>query len=131
MSFIPTLLTTAAGSAQGAGGQMDAMGGTFGMLVPLILIFAIMYFLMIRPQQKKQKETQKMIDAIKKGDKVVTIGGIHGIVSSVKENTLVIKVDDNTRIEFNRTAIATVVTDKPATDGKDVTESKNSEVTEK
>ncbi|MBO7612541.1 MAG: preprotein translocase subunit YajC [Treponema sp.] len=130
MSFIPTLLTTAAGGAQGAG-QMDAMGGTFGMLIPLILIFAIMYFLMIRPQQKKQKETQKMIDAIKKGDKVVTIGGIHGIVSSVKENTLVIKVDDNTRIEFNRTAIATVVTDKPASDGKDVTESKNSEVTEK
>ena len=130
MSLIPTLLTTAAGGAQGAG-QMDAMGGTFGMLIPLILIFAIMYFLMIRPQQKKQKETQKMIDAIKKGDKVVTIGGIHGIVSSVKENTLVIKVDDNARIEFNRTAIASVVTDKPASDGKNVTESKNSEVTEK
>lgn len=130
MSFIPNLLTTAAGGAQGAG-QMDAMGGTFGMLIPLILIFAIMYFLMIRPQQKKQKETQKMIDAIKKGDKVVTIGGIHGIVSSVKENTLVIKVDDNARIEFNRTAIASVVTDKPASDGKNVTESKNSEVTEK
>ena len=130
MSFIHTLLTTAAGGAQGAG-QMDAMGGTFGMLIPLILIFAIMYFLMIRPQQKKQKETQKMIDAIKKGDKVVTIGGIHGIVSSVKENTLVIKVDDNARIEFNRTAIASVVTDKPASDGKNVTESKNSEVTEK
>jgi len=130
MSFIPIFLTTAAGGAQGTE-QMGAMGGTFGMLIPLILIFAIMYFLMIRPQQKRQKETQKMIDAIKKGDKVITIGGIHGIVSSVKEKTLVIKVDDNTRIEFNRTAIASVVTDKPATAGNDTVVSQNSEVTEK
>ena len=123
MSFIPILLTTAAGSAQGQGAdQMGAFGGTFGMLVPLILIFAIMYFLMIRPQQKKQKETQKMIDALKKGDKVVTIGGIHGIVTSTKENTIVIKVDDNTKIEFNRTAIASVVTDKPASESKSETE---------
>mgnify|MGYP002626654239 CR=1 FL=1 len=117
MSFIPVFLTGASGGAQGAD-QIGAMGGTFGMLLPLILIFAIMYFLMIRPQQKKQKETQKMIDALKKGDKVVTIGGIHGIVSSTKDNTIVIKVDDNTKIEFNRTAIASVVTDKPATEVK-------------
>lgn len=55
-----------------------------------------------------------MLDALKKGDKVVTIGGIHGTVSSVKENIVVVKVDDNTKIEFNRTAIASVVTDKPA-----------------
>ncbi len=119
MSFIP-LLQAGATSSQ-----------TLMSVVPFILIIAIFYFFIIRPQNKKQKETQKMIDAIKKGDKVVTIGGIHGIVSSVKENTLVIKVDDNARIEFNRTAIASVVTDKPASDGKNVTESKNSEVTEK
>ena len=55
-----------------------------------------------------------MIAALKKGDKVVTIGGIHGVVSSTKEKTVVVKVDDNTKIEFNRTAIASVVTDKPA-----------------
>ena len=87
------------------------------MLIPLILIFAIMYFLMIRPQQKKQKETQKMIDAIKKGDKVVTIGGIHGVVSSTKEKTVILKVDDNTKLEFNRSAIASVV--NPEADKKD------------
>ena len=82
--------------------------------LPMIAIFAIFYFFLIRPQNKKQKETEKMIAALKKGDKVVTIGGIHGVISSTKEKTVVVKVDDNTKIEFNRTAIATVVTDKPA-----------------
>lgn len=92
--------------------------GGFGMIMPLVLIVGIMYLFMIRPQQKKQKETQKMINALKKGDKVVTIGGIHGTVASTKENTVVVKVDDNTKIEFNRTAIATVVVDKPAEEPK-------------
>ena len=108
MSFIPMFLQDA-GTAQVGGG----MGGLVTFL-PLILILLIMYFLMIRPQNKKQKETQKMIEALKKGDKVITIGGIHGTVASTKENTIIVKVDDNTRIEFNRTAIATVIVDKPA-----------------
>lgn len=109
-----SLLLQAAAPAAGAQG---AAGG-FGMLMPLVLIVAIMYLFMIRPQQKKQKETQKMIDALKKGDKVVTIGGIHGTISSTKENTVIVKVDDNTKIEFNRTAIATVIQDKPAEEPK-------------
>ena len=93
-----------------------AMGGGFGMFLPLILIIGIMYFFMIRPQNKKQKELQKMRDALQKGDKVITIGGIHGTVSSVKKdsNVVTIRVDENTKIEFNRSAIATVVSDKPA-----------------
>ena len=90
----------------------------FGMLMPLVLIVGIMYLFMIRPQQKKQKETQKMLDALKKGDKVITIGGSHGTVASAKENVVVVKVDDNTKIEFNRTAIATVIADKPAEEPK-------------
>ena len=75
-----------------------------------------MYFFMIRPQNKKQKELQKMLDALQKGDKIITIGGIHGTVSSVKKdsNVVTIRVDENTKIEFNRSAIATVVSDKPA-----------------
>lgn len=93
--------------------QTPAPGG-FGMLMPLVLIVGIMYLFMIRPQQKKQKETQRMLDALKKGDKVITIGGIHGTVVSTKENTVTVKVDDNTKIDFNRAAIATVVVDKPA-----------------
>lgn len=100
MSFIPLLQQPAAGS-----GQMVS-------LIPFVLIIAIFYFFIIRPQNKKQKETEKMINALKKGDKVVTIGGIHGVVSSTKEKTIVVKVDSNTSIEFNRTAIAAVVSDK-------------------
>ena len=93
-----------------------AMGGGFGMFLPLILIIGIMYFFMIRTKKKKQKELQKMLDALQKGDKVITIGGIHGTVSSVKKdsNVVTIRVDENTKIEFNRSAIATVVSDKPA-----------------
>lgn len=108
MSFSTFLLQTATTAAEGSA------GGGLGMLIPLILIVVIMYFFMIRPQNKKQKETQKMLDALKKGDKVITIGGIHGVVSQTKEQTVVIKVDDGTKIEFNRSAISSVVTDKPA-----------------
>lgn len=91
--------------AQPAGNSSMQMIST---LVTFGLIFVIMYFLIIRPQNKKQKETQKMIDAVKKGDKVVTIGGVHGVVSSVKEGSVVIKVDDNCKIEFSKSAVAAV-----------------------
>lgn len=102
MSFIPLLQN----GAQGQGNMLMSV-------VPFILIIAIFYFFIIRPQNKKQKETEKMINALKKGDKVVTIGGIHGTVSSTKEKTVVVKVDSNTQIEFSRSAISAVVTEKP------------------
>ncbi len=105
--------------------------GLLGTIVPFILIILIFYFFMIRPQNKKQKETQKMLDALKKGDKVVTIGGIHGVVSSVKDHTVIVKVDDNCKIEFTRNAIATVESDKPAETKEDKkAEKSNSEKTE-
>lgn len=95
--------------------QMAGTGSqTIMSVVPFILIIAIFYFFIIRPQNKKQKETQKMIDALKKGDKVVTIGGIHGIVSATKEKTVIVKVDEGVKIEFNRSAISGVVVDSPA-----------------
>lgn len=90
-------------------------GSMLGMFLPLALIFVIFYIFIIRPQNKKQKETQKMIDALKKGDKIVTIGGIHGTISSTKEQTVIVKVDENTKIEFSRSAIASVITDKAET----------------
>jgi len=80
--------------------------------LPFVAIIAIFYFLIIRPQNKKQKETQKMLSALKKGDKVVTIGGIHGTIQSVREHSVVLKVDDNTKIEFNRSAISSIVAAK-------------------
>lgn len=96
------LLQAAASST----GQMVSTLVTFG------LVFVVFYFLIIRPQNKKQKEAKKMIDAVKKGDKVVTIGGVHGTVHSVKEGTVIVKVDDDCRIEFSKSAIATVLAPK-------------------
>ena len=80
--------------------------------LPLIIIAVLFYFLLIRPQQMKQKEHQKLIAGVKTGDKVVTSAGIHGIVANVKENTLILKVADNVKIEMDKAAVATVV--KPA-----------------
>ena len=100
MSFLP-LLQSAPGTSQ---------SGSFGsLIVTVVLMIGIFYFFLIRPQNKKQKEMEKMLSALKKGDKVVTIGGIHGVVSSVKEKTIILKVDDNAKLEFNRSAIASVV----------------------
>lgn len=107
MSFI-SLLQEAPGGAPSASGA----AGLLSTIVPFLLIIVIFYFFLIRPQNKKQKETEKMIAALKKGDKVVTIGGIHGVVSSTKEKTVIVKVDDNCKVEFSRSAIAGVESDK-------------------
>ena len=77
--------------------------------LPFILILAIMYLLMIRPQAKRQKEKQKMLEALKKGDQIVTIGGIHGKVSGFKgkeKKAVIIKIDNNTSMTLNRSAVA-------------------------
>jgi preprotein translocase subunit YajC len=78
------------------------------MLVPMILIFAIFYMLVFRPQKKEQKEKKIMRDNLKKNDQVVTIGGIHGTVVLVKEKTVSLRVDDSTKIEFDKESIATI-----------------------
>jgi preprotein translocase subunit YajC len=83
-------------------------GGGFGMLVPFIFIFVIMYFIMIRPQQRRQKEQQKLISALKTGDRVVTSSGIHGLIANVKDSTVIVKVADNVKIEMDKAAITTV-----------------------
>jgi preprotein translocase subunit YajC len=95
-----------------AAGSSQAMS-----IVMLVSIFAIFYFLLIRPQRKKEKERQSMIDAVKKGDKVTTIGGIKGMVTNVKESTVIVKVDDNTKLEFTKAAVSNV--DGPKDDAKD------------
>ncbi len=86
-------------------------GSTSGLMayLPFILILAIMYFLMIRPQAKRQKEKQNMLNTLSKGDNIVTIGGIHGSISGFKgkeKKTVIIKVDKNTSMTINRSAIA-------------------------
>ena len=89
--------------------QQAGTGSLLISMLPILLIFVIFYFFIIRPQNKKQKETDRMIAALKKGDKVITIGGIHGTVVQTKEKTVIVKVDDNAKLEFLRSAIATVV----------------------
>ena len=76
--------------------------------LPLIIIAVLFYFLLIRPQQKKQKEHEKLVSGVKTGDKIVTAGGIHGIVANVKETTFLVKVADNVKIEFDKSAITSV-----------------------
>lgn len=102
-----TATTTSDGAS--AGGSMVTTLITFGVI---ILIF---YFLIIRPQRKRDKEAKEMLAAIKKGDKIVTIGGIRGTVAVVKESTVIVKVDDNTRIEFSKNAISSVLNKKETT----------------
>ncbi len=101
-------LLMAAPATDGAAGAPGGAGGLIQMLVPLALVIVIFYFLIIRPQNKKQKETQNMLNAMKKGDKIVTIGGIHGIIQSVDETTVIVKVDENAKIKFLKSAIANV-----------------------
>ncbi len=95
--------------AKPAGGMLE------GFLPMMLVMFAAVYFLMIRPERKKQKNRLKMINEIKKGDKVVTIGGIIGIVGTVKDSTLTVKTGDDTIVEVRKSGIAEVVIDKVET----------------
>ncbi|MFW6011197.1 MAG: preprotein translocase subunit YajC [Desulfosalsimonas sp.] len=79
------------------------------MLIPIILMFVIFYFLLIRPQQKKAKAHQEMINNLKKGDRVVTSGGIHGTITSLDENTATVEIADKVRIKVTRGSIGGVV----------------------
>ena len=78
-------------------------------IMPLILIFVVFYFLVIMPQKKQQRKHAEMIKNIKKNDEIVTIGGIHGTVVNIKEKTFVIRIDDNAKIEIDKTAVASVI----------------------
>jgi preprotein translocase subunit YajC len=87
------------------------MEGILGTVGPLILMFAIFYFLLIRPQQKRQKAVAQMQSDLKKGDKVVTIGGMHGIVDGIDEEKVIVKAGDGTRLTYDRQAIRDVKND--------------------
>ena len=88
-----------------------AQGGGWSMWIMLILIFVVMWFFMIRPQRKQQKELQAFRDSLKKGDKVVTIGGIYGTVCEIKEESVLIEVDNNVKIRVSKQALVQDFTD--------------------
>lgn len=84
-------------------------------IIPFVAIGAIFYFLIIRPQNQRQKELQSLVANLKTGDKVVTNSGIHGVIANIKEGTtLSLKIADNVKIEIDKSAIATVEKEKPA-----------------
>ncbi len=87
----------------------------YSFLILMILIMVVMYFFMIRPQQKKQKEVIKWRDALKKGDKVVTAGGIYGTIVEVRDNVLFLEVDNNVKIKIDKTSVFRDITDTQAT----------------
>jgi preprotein translocase subunit YajC len=91
-----------------AGGTAGANGGFLGFL-PLVVLIPVMYFVMIRPQQKRQKQWQEMLASIKTGDRVTTAGGIRGIIMSIKDDTIVIRVaPDGIKLEVAKSAIGSV-----------------------
>ncbi len=107
-----------------AGGS--ASGGIFGFLLPLILIFGIFYFMLIIPQKKKDKNFKLMMESLKRGDKIMTIGGIIGKITTIKEGTLKIQVSPKVELEIRKTAVASIVSrgseEKPKDTSKDETD---------
>jgi preprotein translocase subunit YajC len=96
--------------AMGQGGAAAQGGsGGFASFIPLILMFVIFYFLLIRPQQKKTKEHRQMIDNLKTGDRIITSGGLHGRVTGVSETTLTVEIAEKVRVKVNRASVSGVV----------------------
>jgi preprotein translocase subunit YajC len=90
----------------GAGGE-GAAG--FGGFIPIILMFVIFYFLLIRPQQKKQKDHRSMISSLKKGDRIITSGGLHGRITGIDDMTLTLEIADKVRVKVARSNVAAMV----------------------
>lgn len=109
MNLIPVLLMAPPGS----GG-----GGAAGQLIMIVLIIGVMYFFMIRPQQKKVKEQKKYRESLKKGDRIVTIGGIHARIVEVLETTLIIEVESGTKLKIEKSAVSMEATSLLGSDQK-------------
>lgn len=95
----------------GGNGEAGGAASAFSSFLPLILIFVIFYFLLIRPQSKRAKEHKSMLENVKKGDKIVTTGGIYGVIEGIDNNTLTIKISENVRIKTGRSAVAGIRTE--------------------
>jgi preprotein translocase subunit YajC len=107
-----TQLFAAYGPQGGASGQSSGGGSPMSLIFMIIAIFAVMYFLMIRPQQRQKKQHQDMMSQLSKGDKVVTTGGIHGTVAGVKDSLVILKIADNVKVEINRSSVSQIVSSR-------------------
>ncbi|CDN31726.1 Preprotein translocase subunit YajC [Mucinivorans hirudinis] len=92
----------------------SAAGGGFQMIIMMVLIFGVMYFLMIRPQQKRQKELNKFRNTLEKGTKIITAGGIYGVIKEVKETSVLIEVDSNVTLRVDKTMVMRDASDAAA-----------------
>ena len=101
-------------AAEGEEGETDFIGSIWPMLIFLVGIFAMMYFVMIRPQRKRQQEHQSLMEELKRGDKVITAGGIHGEVETVSDDSVVIKVESGASIRVAKSSVSgKIVRDMP------------------
>ncbi len=112
------IVAQAAQGAQGAQQQQGA-GSIWSSLLIMVPIFAIMYFLMIRPQQKKQKEHEEMLSRVKAGDKVMTQGGLYGTVVRVSDNKVTLEIAERVHVEFAQGAIANIIPAETAVEKKE------------
>jgi preprotein translocase subunit YajC len=94
----------------------DPGSGIMNTIIMFGLMFLILYFMIIRPQQKRTKEHQKMLEGLKKGDKVITSGGIHGVISGIDDKTLLVEIADKVKIKVDRSAVAGVTREAEAPD---------------
>ena len=94
--------------AMGGAAEGPASGSPIFQLLPFVLMFVVLWLLILRPQIKKQKAQQKMVDELKKGDKIVTSGGIHGVITNLKDDVINVKVAENVKIDISRAAVSRV-----------------------
>ncbi len=109
------LISTA--HAMGGPAQGGGSANPIASLLPFVLMFLILYLLILRPQMKKQKAQQRMIDELEKGDQIVSSGGIHGVIQGIKDDIIVVKVAENVKMELSRNAVSRVK-NKEKPDGK-------------
>ena len=95
--------------AMGTGGGAGQGAGGFSSLIPIVLMFVIFYFLLIRPQQKKSKDHREMINRLKKGDRIITSGGLHGRITAVSETTMTVEIADKVRVKIARGNVGQIV----------------------
>ncbi len=121
LNNLPLLL-----GAPATGGGAAGSSGSYIQILMIVGVFAVFYLLIIRPQRKKQKDTKKMLEAVKKGDKITSIGGIRGSVKNVTDNSIIVEVDNKgTTLEFSKSAIGSVDTVSAQTKASKDDESKD------